>query len=274
MASIHSGRTTPSNCGISIACQLVDEAAQRSSTHDAMRPIRVHDPEVTDGLPPAQRWRAMLAVAIAVAMSVLVTSIANIALPTIAHDMGVTPGRIDLGGERLSARGHRHAAAVRLDGRHLRPSPRLYLGPGGLHRGIARLRARAVAAGAGARPRAAGFRRRRHHERQRRAGALHLPARGARPRHRLQRAGGRRILRRRPVGRGGDHVGAVLALAVRAAGARRDCRPVAGAPLPAANAAGRPSVRSAERGAERDHLRPVHHRARRHRPRPGSSHRY
>jgi DHA2 family multidrug resistance protein-like MFS transporter len=56
-----------------------------------MRPIRVHDPEVTDGLPPAERWRAMLAVAIAVATSVLVTSIANIALPTIAHDMGVTP---------------------------------------------------------------------------------------------------------------------------------------------------------------------------------------
>ena len=57
-----------------------------------MRPIRAHDPEVTDGLPPAQRWRAMLAVTIAIAMSVLVTSIANIALPTIAHDMGVTPG--------------------------------------------------------------------------------------------------------------------------------------------------------------------------------------
>ena len=34
----------------------------------------------------------MLAVTIAIAMSVLVTSIANIALPTIAHDMGVTPG--------------------------------------------------------------------------------------------------------------------------------------------------------------------------------------
>ena len=59
-----------------------------------MRPIRVHDPEVTDGLPPAERWRAMLAVAIAVAMSVLVTSIANIALPTIAHDMGVTPAEL------------------------------------------------------------------------------------------------------------------------------------------------------------------------------------
>jgi MFS transporter, DHA2 family, multidrug resistance protein len=52
----------------------------------------VIETEVTDGLPPDQRWRAMLAVAIAVAMSVLVTSIANIALPTIAHDMGVTPG--------------------------------------------------------------------------------------------------------------------------------------------------------------------------------------
>ncbi|HME27315.1 MAG TPA: MFS transporter [Acetobacteraceae bacterium] len=56
-----------------------------------MRPIRVHEIEVTDGLPPHQRWRAMLTVAIAVAMSVLVTSIANIALPTIARDMHATP---------------------------------------------------------------------------------------------------------------------------------------------------------------------------------------
>lgn len=47
--------------------------------------------DVTDGLPPPQRWRAMLAVAIAVCLSVLVTSVANIALPTIARDMNVTP---------------------------------------------------------------------------------------------------------------------------------------------------------------------------------------
>jgi DHA2 family multidrug resistance protein-like MFS transporter len=53
--------------------------------------IHVHDAELTDGLPPPQRWRAMLTVAIAVAMSVLVTSIANIALPTIARDMHATP---------------------------------------------------------------------------------------------------------------------------------------------------------------------------------------
>jgi len=47
--------------------------------------------ELADGLPEDQRWRAMLPVGIAVCMSVLVTSIANIALPTIAHDMRATP---------------------------------------------------------------------------------------------------------------------------------------------------------------------------------------
>jgi DHA2 family multidrug resistance protein-like MFS transporter len=45
-----------------------------------------------DGLPPGQRGLAMAAVAIAISISVLVGSIANIALPTIARDMGVTPG--------------------------------------------------------------------------------------------------------------------------------------------------------------------------------------
>ncbi|HEX3992711.1 MAG TPA: MFS transporter [Acetobacteraceae bacterium] len=46
---------------------------------------------VHDGLPPTQRAIAMLAVGIAVSISVLVGSIANIALPTIARDMNVTP---------------------------------------------------------------------------------------------------------------------------------------------------------------------------------------
>src|SRR5580658_2716864 len=44
-----------------------------------------------DGLPPGERAIAMVAVAIAVSISALVGSIANIALPTIARDMGVTP---------------------------------------------------------------------------------------------------------------------------------------------------------------------------------------
>jgi DHA2 family multidrug resistance protein-like MFS transporter len=53
---------------------------------------RTPDIEVADGLPPPLRWRAMCPVAIAVCMSVLVGSIANIALPTIAREMHVTPG--------------------------------------------------------------------------------------------------------------------------------------------------------------------------------------
>src|SRR5580658_8620784 len=44
-----------------------------------------------DGLPPGERAIAMVAVAIAVCISALVGSIANIALPTIARDMHVTP---------------------------------------------------------------------------------------------------------------------------------------------------------------------------------------
>src|SRR6202789_2373613 len=48
-------------------------------------------PTAHDGLPPGERAIAMLAVAIAVSISALVGSIANIALPTIARDLGVTP---------------------------------------------------------------------------------------------------------------------------------------------------------------------------------------
>ncbi len=47
--------------------------------------------QAADGLPPETRWIAMLAMGIAVAMSVLVGSIANVALPTIAADLRVTP---------------------------------------------------------------------------------------------------------------------------------------------------------------------------------------
>ena len=49
------------------------------------------EPPVPDGLPPNQRLIAMIAVGIAVSISVLVGSIANVALPTIARDLGVTP---------------------------------------------------------------------------------------------------------------------------------------------------------------------------------------
>jgi DHA2 family multidrug resistance protein-like MFS transporter len=56
-----------------------------------MQRTRLTEMDVADGLPLPQRWRAMLAIAIAVSLSVLVTSIANIALPTIARDMGTMP---------------------------------------------------------------------------------------------------------------------------------------------------------------------------------------
>ncbi len=44
-----------------------------------------------DGLSRPERWRAMTTIAIAVAMSVLDTAIANIALPTIAADVHASP---------------------------------------------------------------------------------------------------------------------------------------------------------------------------------------
>src|SRR5580698_7541038 len=47
--------------------------------------------ELVDGLPPAARRRAMATLAIAVAMAVLDSAIANIALPTIARDLATTP---------------------------------------------------------------------------------------------------------------------------------------------------------------------------------------
>ncbi len=47
-----------------------------------------------DGLPWKQRRWAILAVAMAVAMSSLDGSIANVALPTMAADLKVTPAQI------------------------------------------------------------------------------------------------------------------------------------------------------------------------------------
>jgi len=44
-----------------------------------------------DGLPPERRRWAIIAIFTALAVSSLDSSIANIALPTIAHDMDATP---------------------------------------------------------------------------------------------------------------------------------------------------------------------------------------
>jgi DHA2 family multidrug resistance protein-like MFS transporter len=47
--------------------------------------------EESDGLPPRERRAAMLTVGIAIAISVLSTAIANIALPAMAHELRATP---------------------------------------------------------------------------------------------------------------------------------------------------------------------------------------
>ena len=48
-------------------------------------------PAEADGLPTPQRWQAAFAVWLAIAMTVLDSAIANVALPTIAHDFGAAP---------------------------------------------------------------------------------------------------------------------------------------------------------------------------------------
>lgn len=53
----------------------------------AATPSRVHE----DGLPVPQRYWAMLTVGLAVVVSTLDSSIANVALPTIAGDLGASP---------------------------------------------------------------------------------------------------------------------------------------------------------------------------------------
>ena len=47
--------------------------------------------DAIDGLPLPQRYWAILTIAIAVAMAVLDSAIANIALPTISRDLGASP---------------------------------------------------------------------------------------------------------------------------------------------------------------------------------------
>jgi len=51
----------------------------------------IDQPRDADGLPIPQRWWAMLTVGLAITMSVLDSSIANVALPTIAGDMAASP---------------------------------------------------------------------------------------------------------------------------------------------------------------------------------------
>jgi DHA2 family multidrug resistance protein-like MFS transporter len=50
----------------------------------------------TDGLPPPQRYWAMAAIAVSIALAVMDSSIANVALPVIANDLLVSPADVIL----------------------------------------------------------------------------------------------------------------------------------------------------------------------------------
>jgi DHA2 family multidrug resistance protein-like MFS transporter len=71
------------------------DAAPTSATDAdafAAQPAAPHGPPAEiDGLPGSRRWWAAVAVWLAIAMTVLDSSIANVALPTIARDFGARP---------------------------------------------------------------------------------------------------------------------------------------------------------------------------------------
>src|SRR5580704_4050649 len=67
-------------------------ARQHSRYHPAMPPnSRSSAAPEAGGLPVPRRYWAMVAIALAIAMSVLDSTVANVALPTIGRDLHVTP---------------------------------------------------------------------------------------------------------------------------------------------------------------------------------------
>jgi len=77
-------------------------------------PAAVHLASTPDGLPVPRRYWAIAAIVLSICMSVLDSTITNVALPTIARDFQIEPGGLDLGGERLPAGDPGGAAAARL----------------------------------------------------------------------------------------------------------------------------------------------------------------
>ncbi len=111
-----------------------------TDTLPARMPARAGRTPDADGLPPGARLLAMLAVGIAVCLSVLDCSIANIALPTIAQDMHTTPAE-----SIWVVNAYQLAVTISLLpfaslGRRVRPPAGVLLGPGPVLARHARLR--------------------------------------------------------------------------------------------------------------------------------------
>ena len=252
------GALTTARAGASSA------SARRSAA--SRREAGVTDEFHRDGLPTPRRYLAMLAIAIGIAMAVLDGTVVNVALPSIAGELGASPSAsvwvinayqltIVVLLLPLASLGERLGYRRNLPGRG-----------GGLHGRLARLRALREPGLARRRPRRAGGGRRRDHEHERRAGPAHLPGRAPRPRHRPERAGRRPVGRRRPVARLGHPRGRSLALALRDQRALRPDEP-RDRPAPAGVGAVLPAVRLDERPAQRRDVRPVLRRLRRADPR-------
>ena len=215
-----------------------------------------------DGLPTPRRYFAMLAIAIGIAMAVLDGTVVNVALPSIARELGASPSAavwmvnayqlviVDAPAARLAGRADRLPAD--LPGRD-----------GGLHARLARLRAVGQPAAARRRARPAGGRRRGDHEHERRAGPPHLSRCDPRPRHRPERAGRRDRRGGRAVARLGHPRGRALALALRGQRAVRPHEPLARAAHLPRSETSAPAVRLDERAAQRRDVRPLLRRRRR-----------
>ena len=207
--------------------------------------------EHADGLPLPQRNWAILTIALGLVMAVMDGAIANVALPTIAQNLDASPAF-----SIWIVNGYQLAITISLlplaSLGEIIGYRRVYLaGLAAVHRGVAVLRAVAHAAAADGGAHRAGIRRGRDHERQRGAGALHLSARPARPRHRHQCAGGG-DLRGGRTDRGGGHPGGRnLAVSVRRQHPVRHRGAGAGLALPAAHHArhATPSTGKAPRSA-------------------------
>ena len=97
-----------------------------------------------DGLPTPRRWQAAIAVWLAIAMTVLDSAIANVALPTIAHDFGAAPSE-----SIWIVNAYQLAIVIALLplaslGDIIGYRPHLSRGPGPVHRRLAGLRAVAL----------------------------------------------------------------------------------------------------------------------------------
>ena len=206
-----------------------------------------------DGLPMPQRLGAILAVAFGVSLSVIDGTVANVALPTIGQQLGISAAdsiwivnayqlAIMVSLLSLSALGD----VVELpQGLHRRADA--------LHGGVGGLFALRVAPGPRAGARHAGVRSRGHHLGQHLADPLHLPQGPAGTRHGRQRHGGRHLVGGRADAGGGHPLRGRLAVAVRRERPDRAGRPGAQPPVPAGESrtGARTPLRLARRSDER-----------------------